>query len=182
LIIEDDGFADISASPPISLGAIYPNRVIHILSFSKTLGPDLRLAVLSSSTKLVEQIQAYRSFGAGWTTRILQPAATWLLNDASTIDRIALARTIYHERRTKLSAELARRGLHLPDGEGFCLWIPVHSEQFSLVTLAARGIAVQPGTKFSIGLRNHIRVATSILQSRYQEVAEAISLASQLGE
>ena len=33
----------------------------------------------------------------------------------------------------------------LPDRDGLCIWIPVKSEQFALVTLAARGIVVLPG-------------------------------------
>lgn len=177
LIIEDDGIADIATSPPTSFGNVFPDRVIHIRSFSKTLGPDLRLAILSSSTKLVDQIQSFRSFGAGWTSRILQAAAAWLLNDAGTLEHIDSARTIYRQRRRDLSAALAKRGVILPDLDGFCLWIPVQSEQFAMITLAARGIAVQPGSKFRVKQDHHIRVATSTLEDRYEEVAEAISLA-----
>lgn len=65
LIIEDDGLADISAERPVSLGKRFPDRTVRIVSFSKTLGPDLRLAVLSGSASIVEQIQSYRAFSAG---------------------------------------------------------------------------------------------------------------------
>nr|WP_318762757.1 aminotransferase class I/II-fold pyridoxal phosphate-dependent enzyme [Aminobacter niigataensis] len=177
LIIEDDGIAAIATSPATSLGGVLPDQVIHIRSFSKTLGPDLRLAILSSSTKLVDQIQSFRSFGAGWTSRILQSAAAWLLNDADTLGSIDKARKVYRQRRTELSEALAKRGIPLPDGEGFCLWVPVQSEQFALITLAARGIAVQPGSKFLINPTHHIRVSTSTLENRYDEVADAITVA-----
>lgn len=178
MILEDDGMADIATSAPRSLGAIFPDRVLHIRSLSKTLGPDLRLAVLSGPAKLLEQIQSYRSFGAGWTGRILQSAAAWLLNDAETLDRIAQARAIYLMRRRKLLTALAEHGMVLPDGEGFCLWVPVQSEQFALVTLAARGMAVQPGSKFSVKPIHYLRVATSTLEDRYEEVAEAVAIAA----
>jgi aspartate/methionine/tyrosine aminotransferase len=70
----------------------------------------------------------------------------------------------------------------LPEGEGLCLWIPVHSEQFALVTLAARGIAVLPGKKCSVQPINYIRVATSILKDRQAEVADAIAIAVNQGD
>lgn len=60
LIIEDDGVGDVSTAAPQSLGGRFAERTIHILSLSKSLGPDLRLAVLSSSAPIVDQIQSYR--------------------------------------------------------------------------------------------------------------------------
>lgn len=73
---------------------------------------------------------------------------------------------------------LAKRGINLPKSDGLCIWVPVASEQFALVTLAARGIAVVPGTKFAIGQTSHIRVGTSMLAAGHEEVAEAISVAA----
>jgi DNA-binding transcriptional MocR family regulator len=180
LIIEDDGTGDISAMPPISLGSRFPERTVHIVSYSKTLGPDLRLAVLSSSPAIVDQIQSYRSFSAGWTSRILQAAGAWLLRDPSTQQVIAEARDIYQKRRDGLAQALAHKGIHIPPGSGLCLWVPVASEQYAMVTLAARNIAVNPGSKFSIMQSNHIRVATATLSSRCEEVADAIALANTL--
>ncbi|RWX81317.1 PLP-dependent aminotransferase family protein [Neorhizobium lilium] len=177
LIIEDDGIADISAAPSTSLGRRFPDRTIHILSYSKTLGPDLRIAVLSSSATIVEQIQSYRAFSAGWTSRILQGAAAWLLRDPATWRMIAEARVIYKNRRDRLAGALQERGIDIGDGDGLSLWVPVASEPFAMVTLAARNIAVQPGSKFFVSTPNHIRVATSMLTDRYEEVADAIALA-----
>jgi DNA-binding transcriptional MocR family regulator len=177
LIIEDDGVADVAATPRHSLGNAFPDRVIHVLSFSKTLGPDLRLAVLSSTKPVVEQIQSYRSFSAGWTSRILQAAGAWLLRQPETAECVALARTIYKKRRDRLADALRARGLIIQDGEGLSLWVPVASESFAVVTLAARNIAVNSGGKFCVGSCNNIRVATSMLDERCEEVAEAIALA-----
>ena len=102
LIIEDDGVGDVSEAVRHSLGRRFPDRVVYIISYSKTLGPDLRLAVLSGSASVVEQIQSYRSFSAGWTSRILQAAASWLLQDPNTDENIRRARTKYRERRQAL--------------------------------------------------------------------------------
>jgi DNA-binding transcriptional MocR family regulator len=178
LIIEDDGLADISGAPRQSLGTIFPDRVIHILSYSKTLGPDLRLAVLSSTRTIIDQIQSYRSFSSGWTSRILQAAAAWMLRDPLTGEGLQSARQIYQARRDDLAKALLERGVNVPSGSGLCAWVPVASEPFALVTLAARGIAVHPGTKFAIQPTNHLRVSTSNLTDRCEEVADAIALAA----
>jgi DNA-binding transcriptional MocR family regulator len=177
-ILEDDGVGDVSPLPPVSLGDLFPKRVVHILSFSKSLGPDLRLAVLSSSINVVKQIQSYRSFSSGWTSRLLQATTAWLLNDADSARMISHARSIYAARRALLTDQLRERGIDIPPGDGLCIWIPVESEQYALVTLAARGIAVLPGTKCSVGPTDHVRVATSVLTDRYDFVADAIALAA----
>ena len=177
LIIEDDGLADISAERPFSLGKRFPDRTVRIVSFSKTLGPDLRLAVLSGSASIVEQIQSYRAFSAGWTSRVLQAAVAWLIRDEETSQIVAAARATYQERRDTLARELRERGVQTMPGSGLCLWVPVQSEPFAMVTLAARNIAVVSGNKFSILPSAHIRVATSKLTSGHAQVAEAIALA-----
>ena len=177
LIVEDDGVGDVSAAPPQSLGGRFAERTIHILSLSKSLGPDLRLAVLSSSAPIVDQIQSYRSFSAGWTSRILQGAAAWLLRDPATWQLIGEAREIYQQRRDALADALSERGIPIPPSQGLCLWVPVVSEPFAMVTLAARNIAVNPGNKFSVLPSSHIRVATSTLSHRCEEAADAIALA-----
>ena len=177
LIIEDDGIGEVSPRPPVSLGKLFPDRVIHILSFSKSHGPDLRLAVLSSSATVRRQIQSYRSFSSGWTSRLLQETTAWLLTDDDTRQRLAANRALYAERRAALVAALAACDIAIPPGDGLSIWVPVGSEQFALVTLAARRIAVLPGSKCAVMPTRHIRVATAILADRYDYVAESIRLA-----
>jgi DNA-binding transcriptional MocR family regulator len=178
LIVEDDGVADIAVQPRQSLGQVFPDRVIHIISLSKTHGPDLRLAVLSSSRAVVEQIQSYRSFSAGWTSRILQAAGAWLIRDPATQDTVVRAREIYAQRRGNLVQALRARNINAAHGDGLCAWVPVSSEPFAMVTLAARGIAVHPGTKFSLLPGSYLRVATATLSDRCIEVADSIALAA----
>lgn len=181
LIIEDDGMGDISAAAPLSLGTHFPDRTIHILSYSKTLGPDLRLAVLSSSAKIVEQIQSYRAFSAGWTSRVLQAATAWLLRNPQSWETVARARATYQMRRDGLADALRARGVDTQPGSGLCLWLPVASEPFATVTLAARKIAINPGKKFTLLPGDHIRIATSTLtQEKWDEVADAVALANSI--
>lgn len=179
LIIEDDGMGGVSEASRHSLGRRFPDRVVHILSYSKTLGPDLRLAVLSSSVSIVEQIQSYRSFSSGWTSRILQAATSWLLQDPETDAIVRRARTAYRERRHALAAALFKHGIEINAGDGLSVLVPVVDENFALVTLASRGIAVHPGSKFSLRQIDSIRVATSVLRlSDVDRVASAIQAAA----
>nr|WP_319515790.1 PLP-dependent aminotransferase family protein [uncultured Cohaesibacter sp.] len=165
LIIEDDGLGDISLAPPQSLGDRFPDRTIHIRSFSKAYGPDLRMAVLSGPEYLVEQIQSYRAFSAAWTSRILQAAVAWLLQDSDTQTLVRKASETYRDRRNLLARQLTARGIHVPEGAGLCLYAPVHSETFSLITLAAHNIAATPGSSFAMKETGHIRLGTGQLDN-----------------
>ena len=169
LVIENDGVGDVSDAPRLSLGARFPDRVVHILSYSKALGPDLRLAVMSASAVLIEQLQFYRGFSAGWTSRVLQAAAAWLLGDAETAAGIVRARAVYAERRHAFAAALARHALTVDAGHGLCMFVPVPDSAEASARLAAAGIAVEPGEKFSLRNLGAIRVATSRLDAHDAE-------------
>lgn len=146
LIVEDDGIGELSVHPVWSLGRYFPERTLHVRSYSKAYGPDLRLAVLSGPSEHLKRIQSWRNFGAGWTSRITQQAVAWMINDPATQQQIQQAKAIYAKRRRELLSALAKRGLELPDRDGLSIFMPVQSEQFAMITLAARGIAVLPGS------------------------------------
>ena len=179
LIVEDDGLGDLSATPAWSLGTIFPDRTLHVRSFSKAYGPDLRLAVLSATAEMVRRIQAWRNFGVSWTSRILQDSVAWLLQDAATQETIAAARAIYRQRREQMLAALAAHGLRLPMRDGLSICIPVASEQYAMITLAARGIAVLPGERCRLGPTQFIRVSIACLQEKQLEMlASALAIAA----
>lgn len=181
LIVEDDGIGELSVHPVWSLGRYFPERTLHVRSYSKAYGPDLRLAVLSGPSEHLKRIQSWRNFGAGWTSRITQQAVAWMINDPATQQQIQQAKAIYAKRRRQLLSALAKRGLELPDRDGLSIFMPVQSEQFAMITLAARGIAVLPGERCRIGGIQFIRVSISMIQSdRIESIADALLLASGL--
>jgi DNA-binding transcriptional MocR family regulator len=177
LIIEDDGLGDLSAWPAVSLGSEFPDRTVHVRSYSKSYGPDLRLGVVSGTREMIKQIQSFRNFGAGWSSRLLQHTLAWLLTDPQTQQGLGEARRIYAKRRQDLVTALAIRGIDVPLHDGLSIWLGVPSEQFALVTLAARGIAVLPGEGCRIRPGQHIRISTSQLTAdKVDFVADALAL------
>ncbi|RRH76161.1 aminotransferase-like domain-containing protein [Falsigemmobacter faecalis] len=180
LIIEDDGIGSLSSVAAQSLGGRFPERVIHVLSFSKSHGPDLRMAVLSGPAEIVESIRAYRLFSSGWSSRILQGAAAWLLEDAGTSALVTQAREIYNARHSGFVTGVQALGGACQAGAGLSAWLPVRSETFAVVTFAAHGIAVSPGRRYGTKELNHVRIGTSTLEGDLLErVVEISRLASQ---
>ncbi|MEX3963654.1 PLP-dependent aminotransferase family protein [Paraburkholderia sp. EG286B] len=177
MIIELDGLAGLASAPPLTLGSAFPDRTVHIRTFSKSLGTDFRLAVLSSSEKFADQVQAYRNFREGWTSRILQCTAASLLTDPESLQQVTVARETYAKRRGALTDALAERGVTVSGQDTLCIWLPVSDQQYALVTLAARGIAVQPGSRFQVTPRPHIRVATGFRMDQVSAIADALAQA-----
>ncbi|NDU74678.1 aminotransferase class I/II-fold pyridoxal phosphate-dependent enzyme [Actinomadura sp. DSM 109109] len=182
LVIEDDGTGEASASPAVSVGTHLPDRTVLVRSYSKSHGPDLRIAVIGGAAEPVERVRVLRSFGTGWTSRVLQDSLAHLLSDPATDAVVARARLAYAERREGLAAALAERGVPTGNRDGLMLWVPVADESAALVTLAAHGVAAAPGSRYQIVPSGpHLRIATSRLHDApfpLPELADLIALAA----
>lgn len=149
-VIEDDHSALIASAPPVTLALWIPGQVVHVRGFSKSHGPDLRIAALGGPSEIVERIIRRRMLGPGWTSRLLQSILLELLTDARSIAPVRTARLIYRDRLDRLAAALRRLGVEVGEPDGINLWMPVRDERAALVHLAAEGIAVAAGTPFVI--------------------------------
>lgn len=184
LIVEDDHSAEICGADPVSLGTHFPDRTVHIRGFSKSHGPDLRLAAVGGAEEPIAGLQRKRLLGAGWSSRLLQDVLLSLLRDPYSVAGVARARQEYATRRIALQTELARRGVTAHGRDGSNLWVPVRSEHEALVHLGLHGIAVAPGSAFTTNPLDtgYLRVACApVLPDRADEIAEQISQAAQLG-
>lgn len=148
VVVEDDHSGLISTAADVSLGSHLPDRVVHVRSFSKSHGPDLRIAALGGPRALVEPIVARRMLGPGWTSRMLQTILLELLTERESIAAVADARRRYRARQRALGDALRARGLAVAPADGINLWLPVESERSTLVHLAAAGIRVAGGSPF----------------------------------
>jgi DNA-binding transcriptional MocR family regulator len=179
VVVEDDHAGDIATAPAVSLGAQLPDRVVHISSFSKSHGPDLRLAAVAGPAALITAVADRRLLGPGWSSRLLQAVLLDLLQDPVATAAVAAARDEYARRRTCLAEALARHGVTASAADGINLWLPVEDQQYALVTLAGHGIAVAAGAPFQVspGGGDHVRVTAGLVRSGFDDLASILATA-----
>jgi len=151
VVIEDDHSSMISRSPDVSLARWLPERVLHVRSFSKSHGPDLRIGALGGPRTLIDRVVARRLLGPGWTSRMVQALLFELLTDPESTAQLDIARESYAARQAALSAGLARHGVETSAADGINIWLEVDNERQAMVHLAAAGIQVAPGSPFQAG-------------------------------
>ncbi|AWB90258.1 PLP-dependent aminotransferase family protein [Salinibacterium hongtaonis] len=178
VVIEDDHSGDISTAADVSLGHWLPDRVLHIRSYSKSHGPDLRIAALGGPTRLLDPIVARRMLGPGWTSRMLQTILHELLSNPESIEDVAEARRVYARRQSALVVALASHGISIAQPDGINLWLPVLDERDAIVHLAAHGIRVAAGSPFVVEAGDttpHVRVTAGALENDVEAVAHALA-------
>jgi DNA-binding transcriptional MocR family regulator len=177
LVIEDDHAGDVASAAPVSLGRRLPERTVHVLSFSKSHGPDLRLAAVGGPAAVVTQIADRRLLGPGWSSRLLQAVLVDLLTDRSTVAQVERARQEYARRRTALLAALSARGLAATAADGINLWLTVANQQIAMLNLAAHGIAVAPGAPFEVSSlgADHIRITVGLVRDGFEDLADVLA-------
>ncbi len=176
-VIEDDHSGAISSRPLVSLGPFLGGRVVHITSFSKSHGPDFRLAGVAGPSVVVERLDDRRRLGPAWSPRLLQRVLAAMLADPESRSQVEKARSVYADRRAKLASALAERGVETSGADGLNLWVRVPDEQATLVTLASHGVAVAPGRPFLLrpSLDGHVRVTTGATSTDLSQVAELLA-------
>lgn len=108
-------------------------------SVSKSLDPDLRLAVVAGDAATVAQVQARQSVGMGWVSHVLQELVADLLSERRTLALLRQAAEAYGPRRRALLAALARHGILAHGRSGLNVWVPVPGESEVVRALAAAG-------------------------------------------
>lgn len=166
LVVEDDSAAGLSTSPLVSLARWRPDHTAYIRSFSKSHGPDLRLAAISAPPELHHAITARRQLGQGWSSRLLQQVLVGLLQDPVRREQVETAGQTYAARRAHIVEVLRQGGVDVEGEEGINIWVPVHDETAAVMRLASQGIGVAPGAPFRIGREpapGHIRVTVGLV-------------------
>jgi len=130
-----------------------------VRSAAKSLGPDLRVAVLAADAETLDRVRGRQRLGAGWVSHLLQRtvAALWSAEDTAPIA------ASYRARRDGLIAGLAARGVAAHGRSGVNIWVPVSDETATVTGLLQRGWAVAPGSRFRIGSPPGVRVTVSSL-------------------
>jgi DNA-binding transcriptional MocR family regulator len=187
IVIEDDHSGAISSGPDVTLGTWLPDQVVHVRGFSKSHGPDLRIAALGGPASVIDGLVARRMLGTGWTSRMLQTILLDLLVEPRSIEAVEVARRTYAERQRAVCDALAEHGVRVPVPDGINLWLPVADERAALVQLTTAGIRaaggspfVAPGADGAAG--GHVRVTTGLVDvAEASHVAVALAAATTAG-
>ena len=180
IVVEDDHSGSISAAELHSFGPALPNQVLYIRSFSKSHGPDLRLAAIGGPARLLDPIINRRHLGPSWTSRLLQGLLHDLLTNPEAQRAVANAAETYSDLRGRFVALLDEQGVSSHAGGGMNVWIEVADEQRAVVSLAAHGIGVAPGRPFMVvpGATDFIRVTISTIGEDVDRIAGLVADAS----
>jgi DNA-binding transcriptional MocR family regulator len=179
MVLEDDHLGPIAGSPRLTLTG-GRRRWAAARSLAKSLGPDLRLAVLAGDTQTISRVRGRQAVGPGWVSHLLQRTAAMLWTDAATTRGLEKATAAYGERRERFLAALAAEGIEVEAPAGINVWIPVPDEAHVAQALLARGWAVSPGAPFRLQSERAIRVTVSTLrEDEAAPLAEALADALQ---
>jgi DNA-binding transcriptional MocR family regulator len=170
-VIEDDHAGPVSGAPAHSLSADR-GRWVTIRSVSKSLGPDLRLAVLAGDETTIARVAGRQALGTGWVSYLLQETVADLWDDESVARALTAAAEVYASRGRALRSALAARGIAATGRSGFTCWVRVADEDAVASALAGAGWAVAPGQRFRIASPPGVRICYAML-----EESEAASFA-----
>jgi len=174
LVVEDDYLAPVCGVALASLAGTR-KRFVHVRSFAKIFGPDLRVAVYAGDALTVARMRDRQRIGPGWVSVMLQDAAAALVRDPAMKRRLAAATTAYAQRRARFVAALASAGLSGSPGSGFTVWVPVRDEAAAVGAAQAAGFAIDGGGRYRDTAPPGVRVTTTTMRAR-----EAHTLATAL--
>ena len=141
-VIEDDHAGPVAGVPARSVcaGSHGPARWVTLRSVSKSLGPDLRLAVVAGDEATITRVAGRQALGTGWVSYQLQEMVADLWSDASVVRTLTAAAQVYAGRGAALRSALAAHGITASGRSGFTCWVPVADED-GVATALARGDA-----------------------------------------
>ena len=171
-VIEDDHAGPVAGVPAFSVSARLPQWVT-IRSVSKSLGPDLRLAVLAGDEATVARVAGRQALGTGWVSYQLQELVADLWADPSVAHSLRSAAQVYAGRGEALRSALGDHGITASGRSGFTCWVRVFDEDGVASSLAEAGWAVAPGQRFRIAAPPGVRISFATL-----EAADAVSFAA----
>ena len=165
LLIEDDHAGPIAGAPYITLVESSRPRWAVVRSMSKSLGPDLRLAIMAGDPQTIARVEGRQALGIRWVSHILQRLVVELWRAKRVQKQLAQAERTYARRREALIDALRAHGIEAHGASGLNVWIPLPEESSVVQALFQRGWAVTAGERYRIRTQPGIRITISTLEA-----------------
>ena len=147
-------------------------------SLGKSLGPDMRVALVVGDAQTIEQVTADLANGPGWVSFMLQRAAAFLLSDDATAELLRNAAVEYQRRRGRLIGALAAHDIVSSGRSGLNVWLPTSLADASIERARSAGYALRSGDPYRITSPSAVRITTSNLgDADIDAIADAIAAA-----
>jgi DNA-binding transcriptional MocR family regulator len=157
-IIEDDVYGDLYDGPAVRLAQLDGLRhVIHVGSFTKLIGPALRLGFVAADSRVITQFVERKLLSVLCGSGLLESMASEVLDSGRFMRHVQLIRSRLARMRRDAQAALESAGIAfdaMPDGPvgGIFLWgrVPASVDVDTLVRTARdRSILLANGALFS---------------------------------
>ena len=157
-IIEDDVYGDLYDGPAVRLAQLDGLRhVIHVGSFTKLIGPALRLGFVAADSRVIAQLVERKVLSVLSGSGLLESMASEVLDSGRFMRHVQLVRSRLARMRRDAQAALESAGLEFdlaPDGSigGIFLWgrVPTSVNVDALVRSARdKSILLANGALFS---------------------------------
>lgn len=163
LVLEDDHAGPVAGAPAYTLCDARRSRWAIVRSVSKSLGPDLRLAMMTGDATTIGRVEGRTLIGMRWVSHLLQRLVVALTEQADMPRRLERAEATYSVRREALVSALAEHGIEAHGRTGLNVWIPVPEESVVVSRLLEAGWAVTAGERFRIESPPAIRACVASL-------------------
>jgi DNA-binding transcriptional MocR family regulator len=162
LVIEDDHVVGVAGAPALTVCGGRA-RFAVVRSVSKSLGPDLRVAVVTGDAETIARVEGRQRMGMRWVSHLLQRLVVALWSDRTVAARLRAAEKTYTARRRALVRALAAHGIAAHGRSGLNVWIPVPEEAPVLAALLDAGFGLLAGERFRIASGPAIRATIARL-------------------
>ena len=153
MVIEDDVYGALCASPPVPLAALVPERTWYVASVSKTISPALRVAYvhvpdIGSALRLAADVHETAIMAPPLNAAVVR---TWL--DDGRYDRLVEAMRSEAMRRLAVAADILAGLPYQAHPQGYHLWLPLPAglDGAELAdAMRPSGLSVVAGDRFRI--------------------------------
>ena len=177
LIVEDDHAGPVAGVAAHTLVSARRPRWAVVRSVAKSLGPDLRVALLAGDPATVERVEGRQRLGPGWVSNLLQRLVVDLWADPAVGEQLVRATEVYGTAPARWS-DARRRIIAVKAPSGLNVWVPVPDEAAVVRSMLDAGYAVAAGARFRIATAPAVRITTAALpERRAAAVARALESA-----